>query len=83
MKCDMYSDSISYLLKVVYGQPDLPLGVVDTTQVAPGHSKVRLGLYSLHVTRLEGGREGGRGALIRKPVRKNVISTVQTHCTYT
>lgn len=43
----------SYLLKVVYGQPYLSLGVEHTTQVAPSHRKVGLSLNSLQVTRLQ------------------------------
>jgi len=43
---------MTYLLKVMYGQPDLGLSIVHAAQVAPGHGKTRVRLYGLHVTRL-------------------------------
>lgn len=41
------------------GQPDLSLSIEDTTQIAPGYGKVRPGLYSLEVARLNSWKEGG------------------------
>ena len=42
----------AHLLKVMYSQPDLSLGVEHTAQVTPGHGKVGLGLDSLQIASL-------------------------------
>lgn len=41
------------LFKMVYGQPYLTLGIKHTTQIAPCHCKVRLGLNGFQVTSLQ------------------------------
>ena len=46
------------LLEVVYGQPDLALGVEDAPEVAPGHGEVGPGLDGLQVARLMTGFVG-------------------------
>ena len=48
-----------YLLEVVNGQPDLALGVVYTTKIAPRNCKSWLGVDGLHIAALEVGREMG------------------------
>lgn len=40
------------LLEVMYGQPNLPLGVEHAAQVAPGDGEIRPRLYSFQVARL-------------------------------
>lgn len=41
------------LLKMVYGQPYLPLGIEHTAQVAPSHCEVGLSLNGFQVARLD------------------------------
>ncbi len=38
---------------MMYGQPDLPLGIEHAAQVTPGHGKIWLGFNCLQVTSLQ------------------------------
>lgn len=59
------------LLKVVDGQPDLPLGVEDAAQVGPGHREVGPSFYGFEIARLvEDRSKDGE----RKGKKKNTIS---------
>lgn len=43
----------TYLFEMMYGQPDLSLGIEDTSQVTPGNSKARLGFNCFQVAGLK------------------------------
>ncbi len=49
----MWLSSATNLLKMMYGQPDLPLSIEHAAQVTPGHGKVWLGFNCLQVTCLQ------------------------------
>lgn len=48
-----YQNDRTYLFKMVYSKPYFSLGIKHTTQVAPGHGKVWLGLNGFQVTSLQ------------------------------
>ncbi len=77
----MWLSSATNLLKMMYGQPDLPLSIEHAAQVTPGHGKVWLGFNCLQVTCLQQvnskkttKKTGGRGGREKSRQRRGCKS---------